>query len=192
MTTNTTPHDTPAPAAGTPGAPLPEGDHAISVRGLVRRYGKGATSFEAVRGLDLDVARGTVTALLGTNGAGKTSTLEVIEGLAAATEGSVRVLGLDPIADRGRVRSRTGVLLQSSGFSGDLTVTETAQMWHSTLSAPRPVEEALEMLDLRARAQVKVSALSGGERRRLDLACTLMGRPELVLLDEPTTGLDPE
>ena len=165
---------------------------AIAVRGLRRRYGTGAQAFEAVRGLDLIVPEGTVTALLGTNGAGKTSTLEVIEGLGRATEGEVRVLGLDPIADRAEVRRRIGVLLQSSGFSGDLTVVETARLWHSTLSTPRPVEEALEMLDLRARAAVKVSALSGGEKRRLDLALTLMGRPEMVMLDEPTTGLDPE
>lgn len=167
-------------------------DAAISVRGLRRRYGRGAAVFEAVRGLDLTVPEGTVTALLGTNGAGKTSTLEVIEGLGRATDGQVEVLGLDPIADRAEVRRRTGVLLQSTGFSGDLTVAETARLWHATLSTPRPVDEALAMLDLGGRAGVKVSALSGGEKRRLDLALTLMGRPEVVMLDEPTTGLDPE
>ncbi len=95
---------------------------AISVRGLHRTYGTGARAFEAVRGLDLEVAAGSVTALLGTNGAGKTTTMEVVEGLARPTRGQVRVLGLDPVTDRARVRERTGVLLQSSGFSGDLTV----------------------------------------------------------------------
>ena len=114
---------------------------AIRVRGLRRTYGAGATAFEAVRGLDLDVARGSITALLGTNGAGKTSTLEVIEGLAEASGGEVQVLGLDPIRDRAEVRRRTGVLLQRSGFSGDLTVAETLQMWASTLTDRPPGAE---------------------------------------------------
>lgn len=166
---------------------------AISVSGLRRTYGADtAEAFEAVRGVDLDVPAGTITALLGTNGAGKTSTLEVIEGLASASAGTVRVLGLDPVADRDEVRRHTGVLLQRSGFSGDLTVRETLLMWRATVTSPRPVDEALEMLRLTDRADVPVRALSGGEQRRLDLACTLMGHPEVVLLDEPTTGLDPE
>jgi ABC-2 type transport system ATP-binding protein len=145
-----------------------------------------------VRGLDLDVPTGSITALLGTNGAGKTSTLEVIEGLAPATAGEIRVLGLDPIADRAEIRRRTGVLLQRSGFSGDLTVRETLRQWSGTLSNPRPVDEMLERLSLTGRADVKMLALSGGETRRVDLASALMGDPELVILDEPTTGLDPE
>ena len=165
---------------------------AIRVRGLRRRYGVGRHQFEAVRGLDLDVPTGSITALLGTNGAGKTSTLEVIEGLAPASAGSVQVLGLDPVAARDVVRRRTGVLLQRSGFSGDLTVRETLRMWSGAVSTPRPVDEMLGLLDLRPRADVRVGSLSGGETRRLDLACTLMGEPDLVLLDEPTTGLDPE
>lgn len=168
---------------------------AIRVRGLRRSYGTGDAgqpAFEAVRGVDLDVRAGTITALLGTNGAGKTSTLEVIEGLARGSAGSVTVLGLDPVADRDEVRRRTGVLLQRSGFSGDLTVRETLEMWRVTVTRPRPVAESLAMLRLEPRADVRVRGLSGGETRRLDLACALMGRPDVVLLDEPTTGLDPE
>jgi ABC-2 type transport system ATP-binding protein len=164
----------------------------VWVRGLRRSYGHGSSSYEAVRGIDLDVPTGSITALLGTNGAGKTSTLEVLEGLAAATEGEVSVLGLDPIADRAAIRRRSGALLQRSGFSGDLTVRETLRQWSATLSAPRPVDDMLELLSLETRSDVRMLALSGGETRRVDLACTLMGNPELVILDEPTTGLDPE
>jgi ABC-2 type transport system ATP-binding protein len=165
---------------------------AVRVRGLRRVYGHGPDAFEAVAGVDLDVPAGSITALLGTNGAGKTSALEVIEGLAPATEGSIRVLGLDPVADRDEVRRRTGVLLQRSGFSGDLTVRETLRLWGATLTSPRPVDEMLAQLGLEDRAEVRMRALSGGETRRVDLACTLMGGHELVILDEPTTGLDPE
>ena len=167
-------------------------EFAVRVRGLRRTYGTGATAFEAVCGIDLDVPTGSITALLGTNGAGKTSTLEVIEGLAEPTGGSVRVLGMDPVADRAAVRRRTGVLLQRSGFSGDLTVRETLRLWHGTLTAPRAVDEMIELLSLGRRADTCMLSLSGGEARRVDLACTLMGSPELVILDEPTTGLDPE
>jgi ABC-2 type transport system ATP-binding protein len=168
------------------------GTNHIEVHGLRRVYGTGQAAFEAVRGIDLVVEAGTIVALLGTNGAGKTSALEVVEGLAPPTAGEVRVLGLDPIADRAKVRRRTGVLLQTSGFPADLTVKETLGMWASTMTAPRPVRDALVELDLAARADVRVRSLSGGELRRLDLACTLLGDPEVVLLDEPTTGLDPE
>ncbi|MCD4523818.1 ABC transporter ATP-binding protein [Nocardioides sp. cx-173] len=165
---------------------------AIRVRDLRRSYGSGKQTFEAVRGLDLDIEAGSVHALLGTNGAGKTSTMELIEGLGRPSTGEIRVLGLDPLADRAALRPRLGILLQRSGFSGDLTVAETLRMWHSTLSRPRPVADMLGALRLEAKADTRVVGLSGGEQRRLDLACTLMGRPEVVLLDEPTTGLDPE
>ena len=171
---------------------IQDDDVAVRVRGLRRVYGQGPDAFEAVAGVDLDVPTGSITALLGTNGAGKTSALEVIEGLAPATEGTISVLGLDPIADRDEVRRRTGVLLQRSGFSGDLTVRETLELWAATLTAPRPVDEMLALLALEGRADVRMRALSGGETRRVDLACTLMGGHELVILDEPTTGLDPE
>jgi ABC-2 type transport system ATP-binding protein len=165
---------------------------AVRVRGLRRTYGQGHTAYEAVRGVDLDVPAGSITALLGTNGAGKTSTLEVLEGLAPATAGEVSVLGLHPVTDRAEIRRRTGVLLQRSGFSGDLTVRETLRQWSGTLTAPRPVDEMLGLLSLEDRADVRMLALSGGETRRVDLASALMGDPELVILDEPTTGLDPE
>ncbi|GLY49986.1 ABC transporter ATP-binding protein [Lentzea sp. NBRC 102530] len=162
---------------------------AIEVRGLTRRYSGG---FEAVRGVSFEVERGEMFALLGTNGAGKTSTVEVVEGLSRPAEGTVRVLGHDPFAERAQVRPRMGVMLQEGGFPPDLTAFEAARMWAGTLTSPRPVDEALEMVDLTHRATVRVKQLSGGERRRLDLALALLGKPEVLFLDEPTTGLDPE
>ncbi|GAA1824033.1 ABC transporter ATP-binding protein [Microlunatus capsulatus] len=180
------------------GPPDPERP-AVEVRGLRRRYrGAGRRSrgadagYEAVRGVDLEVHRGELLALLGTNGAGKTSTLEVVEGLAPASGGSVRVLGLDPWADRARLRPRIGIMLQEGGFPGALTVAEMATLWHRTLDRPRSVAEALGMVVLDHRAGSPIESLSGGERRRLDLALALMGRPEVLFLDEPTTGLDPQ
>jgi ABC-2 type transport system ATP-binding protein len=161
---------------------------AIEVVGLERRYG----DFHAVRGISFEVHAGEVFALLGVNGAGKTSALEVLEGLAAPSGGIVQILGHDPRRDRAAVRRHLGVLLQHSGLPGDLTVGETIQTWARTLTDPRPVGEALEQVDLAGRADVRVRSLSGGERRRLDLALALLGRPRVVVLDEPTTGLDPE
>ncbi len=173
---------------------------AIVARGLRRTYGSARrfpggsapAPFEAVRGIDLTVRRGEVFALLGTNGAGKTSTVELIEGLARPSGGSVQVLGHDPVAARNRVRHRTGVVLQSSGFPPALTVREIARMWHGTLSRPLPVDEVLAAVELTGRAAVESAKLSGGERRRLDIALAVMGQPEILILDEPTTGLDPE
>ncbi|HEX7309371.1 ABC transporter ATP-binding protein [Lentzea sp.] len=162
---------------------------AIEVRELTRRYSGG---FEAVRGVSFSVERGEMFALLGTNGAGKTSTVEVVEGLSRPAEGSVRVLGHDPYGERAVVRPRVGVMLQEGGFPPDLTVDEATRMWAGTLTSPRPVDEALALVDLSHRASVRVKQLSGGERRRLDLALALLGKPEVLFLDEPTTGLDPE
>jgi ABC-2 type transport system ATP-binding protein len=165
----------------------------ITVRDLRRRYGgPGRGGFDAVRGVTFSVRHGELFALLGTNGAGKTSTMEVLEGLASPAQGTVRVLGQDPYRDRAAVRRRMGVMLQEGGFPPDLTVTETGRMWAGTLTAPRPVAEALALVDLGHRAKVEVRSLSGGERRRLDLAMAILGHPEVLFLDEPTTGLDPQ
>ncbi|MDO5628446.1 MAG: ABC transporter ATP-binding protein, partial [Mobilicoccus sp.] len=164
----------------------------LTATGLHRRYGDPRTGFQAVRGVDIEVAAGEFFALLGTNGAGKTSTMELLEGLARPTAGTVQIAGLDPYTDRRRLRPHMGVVLQEAGFSGDLTVTETAHMWAGTMAAPRPVEEALAIVDMHDRRNVQVQSLSGGERRRLDLALAIMGRPRILFLDEPTTGLDPE
>lgn len=164
----------------------------IRVEGLERRYGRGRDSHLAVAGIDLEIRRGELFALLGTNGAGKTSTLEVLEGLARPTGGTVSVFGLDPYRDRRHVRPRQGLMLQTGGFPTDLTTAEALRMWTSTLSAPRPVSEVLAQVDLADRSWTRISSLSGGEVRRLDLACAIAGEPELLFLDEPTTGLDPE
>ncbi|MFV0533932.1 MAG: ABC transporter ATP-binding protein [Cumulibacter sp.] len=165
---------------------------AIEVIDLRRRYGNATAGFDAVKGVSFEVAPGELFALLGTNGAGKTSALEVAEGLAKPTSGTVRVLGRDPYADRRIVRPRMGIMLQHGGLPDDLTVAETARMWAGTLPDPRPTPETLDLVQLTHRAEVHLKSLSGGERRRLDLALALMGRPEVLFLDEPTTGLDPQ
>lgn len=161
----------------------------IEVTGLRRVYDSG---FEAVRGITFSVARAEIFALLGTNGAGKTSTVELLEGLTAPAGGRVRVLGHDPHTERAAVRPRTGVMLQEGGFPSDLTVAETARMWAGCTSGARPEAEALDRVGLTGRSGVRVKQLSGGERRRLDLALALLGDPEVLFLDEPTTGLDAE
>jgi ABC-2 type transport system ATP-binding protein len=163
------------------------GETIIEVDGLRRSYGE----LEAVRDVSLHVRRGELFALLGTNGAGKTTTIEVLEGLQPSSAGRVRVLGMDPVADRVAIRPRTGMMLQSGGFTGRLTVRETVEVWRSLTAGPRPTAEALELVELRERADVAVEQLSGGERRRLELALAVLGRPELLFLDEPTTGMDP-
>jgi len=166
---------------------------AITARNLTRTYGTKNKVFTAVKGINLDVPKGEVFALLGTNGAGKTSTMDMLEGLARPNGGSVRVLGQDPVANRRQLRPHIGTMLQEGGFSRDLTVRETLTMWCGTLSQPRDPVKLLGELNLTDRAEVRVSALSGGERRRLDLACALANAsPSVLFLDEPTTGLDPE
>ncbi|MFJ9199612.1 ABC transporter ATP-binding protein [Streptomyces flaveolus] len=164
-------------------------EHVIEVTDLRRVYGGG---FEAVRGIDFSVRRGEIFALLGTNGAGKTSTVELLEGLAAPAGGRVRVLGHDPYTERTAVRPRTGVMLQEGGFPSELTVAETTRMWAGCVSGARPEAEVLALVGLSGKRGTRVKQLSGGERRRLDLALALLGEPEVLFLDEPTTGLDAE
>ncbi|MFD9442621.1 ABC transporter ATP-binding protein [Streptomyces sp. NPDC060006] len=164
-------------------------EHVIEVTDLRRVYGG---EFEAVRGVSFTVGRGELFALLGTNGAGKTSTVELMEGLAPPSGGQVRVLGHDPYTERALVRPRIGVMLQEGGFPSELTVAETVRMWAGCTSGARPESEALSLVGLTRRTGVRVKQLSGGEKRRLDLACAVLGRPEVLFLDEPTTGLDAE
>lgn len=160
----------------------------IEVRDLHQRY----DDFEAVRGISFEVARGELYALLGTNGAGKTTTLDVLEGFHPPTKGQARVLGHDPLTERAAVRQRVGLVLQEAGFYKDLTVAETVDAWRRW--TPRALERrhVLERVGLAHREAVRVAQLSGGEKRRLDLALAILGRPEVLFLDEPTTGLDPE
>jgi ABC-2 type transport system ATP-binding protein len=157
----------------------------IDVAGLNVRYG----DFHAVKDLSLQVEPGELYALLGTNGAGKTSALEVVEGHRAAASGTVRVFGRSP-TDRRSVRPRTGIMLQESGFAADLGVAESVQLIGELSGRTDTVERLLEVVDLTHKATTRVSQLSGGEKRRLDFATAVYGRPELVFLDEPTTGLD--
>lgn len=163
-------------------------DATITVSDLTRRYGR----FTAVDAISFSVQNGEIYGLLGTNGAGKTSALEVIEGLARPDGGAIRIGGMDPLLDRAKVRPHLGIMLQSGGLPQALTVEETMVMWAGTCSAPRPVDEVLDEIELSHRRGVKVGSLSGGEQRRLDLACALLGNPVVLFLDEPTTGLDPE
>ncbi|MEU0481218.1 ABC transporter ATP-binding protein [Streptosporangium sp. NPDC006013] len=157
----------------------------IDVERLNLTYG----DFHAVKDLSFQVERGELYALLGTNGAGKTSTLETIEGHRTATSGTVRVFGQSP-RDRRAVRPRMGIMLQDSGFSPDLTVRESVRLIGKLTQRTDTVERVLGVVNLTRKAGIKVSQLSGGEKRRLDFATAVYGTPELIFLDEPTTGLD--
>jgi ABC-2 type transport system ATP-binding protein len=160
---------------------------AISVRGLRKSYGE----LEAVRGIDFEVERGEVFGLLGPNGAGKTTTVEILEGYRRRDEGEVEVLGVDPARAGGAWRERIGVVLQSSAMYETLTVTEHLRLFAGYYESSRPVDEVLELVGLGDKRDERVRRLSGGQRRRLDLALALVGDPELIFLDEPTTGFDP-
>jgi ABC-2 type transport system ATP-binding protein len=157
----------------------------IDVDALNLVYG----NFHAVKDVSFHVRPGELYALLGTNGAGKTSTLEVVEGHRGPSSGTVRVFGENP-ANRRAVRPRVGIMLQESGFSPDLTVAESVRLIGRLTGRSDSAERVLEVVDLTGKAEVRVSQLSGGEKRRLDFATAVYGRPELIFLDEPTTGLD--
>ena len=180
-----------ATSPSTPGDLPDERPTALVASALRCRYG----AFEAVRGIDLKVRRGDTFALLGTNGAGKTTTLETLEGHRAPDGGDVEVLGLDPHTDRRALAARIGIMFQTSGLPGDLTPREVLASWRRlTPDASGHLEaaDALTRVELDHRADVRIRALSGGERRRLDLALAVVNEPELIFLDEPTTGMDPQ
>ncbi|HEY2631679.1 MAG TPA: ABC transporter ATP-binding protein [Solirubrobacteraceae bacterium] len=164
------------------------GATAIEVHDLHKRYG----DFEAVRGIDISVATGEVFGLLGPNGAGKTTTVEILEGYRERTSGEVSVLGYDPATRDGSLRKRIGIVLQSSGIYSHLTPREALRHWARFYPHPRAVEEVLGLIGLQDKADVRTRKLSGGQLRRLDFALALIGDPELIFLDEPTTGFDPE
>jgi ABC-2 type transport system ATP-binding protein len=174
-------------AAASPGAP-PDPDAAISIRGLVKRYGDAV----AVDGLDLDIHRGEIFALLGPNGAGKTTTVEICEGYRDRDGGEVRVLGEDPARADRAWRARLGIVLQSPSGDSQLTVREMLRAQAAYYPDPRDPDEVLELVGLTEKARARGKSLSGGQRRRLDVALGIVGRPTLLFLDEPTTGFDPE
>jgi len=160
---------------------------AIQVSGLHKSY----AAREAVRGIDFVVQRGEVFGLLGPNGAGKTTTVEILEGYRERTSGAVRVLGMDPGVRSRALRERVGIVLQSSGMYRFVTVREAVAHWASMYPAPRDVDEVITLAGLQEKRADYVRALSGGQARRLDFALALIGDPELIFLDEPTTGFDP-
>jgi len=160
---------------------------AIEVRDLRKTYGE----LEAVRGIDFNVARGEIYGLLGPNGAGKTSTVEILEGYRARSSGSVSVLGYDPQERPPELRRRVGIVLQSSGIYSQVRVGEVLAHFAGFYPHPRDVAEVIELVGLSEKRDERARKLSGGQRRRLDLALALIGDPELIFLDEPTTGFDP-
>jgi len=160
---------------------------AIEVRDLRKSYGE----VEAVRGIDFHVARGEIYGMLGPNGAGKTSTVEILEGYRTRSSGSVSVLGHDPQSRSRDLRRRVGIVLQSSGIYSQVTVAEIVAHFAGFYPRPRDVDEVIALVGLAEKRGERARRLSGGQRRRLDLALALIGDPELIFLDEPTTGFDP-
>lgn len=162
-------------------------DIAISVRGLTKSYGHT----QAVKGIDFEVRRGEVLALLGPNGAGKTTSVEILEGYRKRDGGEVSVLGMDPARRDRSLRSKVGIVLQECAVDPYLTVSEAVAQRAGLYPSPRPVGEVVELVGLSEKARARVKNLSGGQQRRLDLGLALVGNPELIFLDEPTTGFDP-
>ena len=161
---------------------------AIEVHGLERAFGDGVL---AVAGVDLEVAEGEIYAFLGPNGAGKTTTVEILEGYRERTAGQVEVLGVDPAKATSAWRARIGIVLQTCDLQPMLTVRESVSLYAGYYPSPRPVDETIELVGLGADAGKRAGKLSGGQQRRLDVALALVGDPELLFLDEPTTGFDP-
>jgi ABC-2 type transport system ATP-binding protein len=159
----------------------------VSVRGLRKRYG----NVEAVQGIDLEIERGEIFAFLGPNGAGKTTTVEILEGFRTRTHGEVSVLGVDPAHGDSAWRNRVGAVLQESKAEPGLTVRESLQLYSGYYREPRDIDETIALVGLREKADALAPQLSGGQRHRLDVALALIGDPELIFLDEPTTGFDP-
>ena len=163
-------------------------DVVVQVRGLTKRYGELC----AVDGVDLDIQRGEIFSLLGPNGAGKTTTIEILEGFRNRDSGEVSVLGVDPALGDSSWRDRLGIVHQSSHDAGDLNVKETIAHFAEYYSKPRDAEEVITAVGLAEKEKSLIRNLSGGQRRRLDVALGIIGNPELLFLDEPTTGFDPE
>jgi len=159
----------------------------IVVRGLRKLYGDS----DAVAGIDLDIRRGEIFAFLGPNGAGKTTTVEILEGFRTRTEGEVLVLGVDPAEAGSDWRNQVGTVLRESSAEPGLTVRECLELYAGYYRAPRGIDETIALVGLQGKAETLGEQLSGGQRRRLDVALALIGDPELVFLDEPTTGFDP-
>jgi ABC-2 type transport system ATP-binding protein len=159
----------------------------VSVRGLKKRYG----DVDAVAGIDLEVQRGEIFAFLGPNGAGKTTTVEILEGFRTRTAGEVSVLGVDPADGDTEWRNRVGVVLQESNAEPGLTVRESLELYSGYYLEPRDIDETIALVGLDGKSDTLAPQLSGGQRRRLDVALGLIGDPELIFLDEPTTGFDP-